>query len=294
MVYYADTSTSHHPRDLASVRNSVGEVTSYLEYSEDGLPTKIQRPNGQMVGFEYDSRQRLVSSTVRAASGPAETTRYEYDLVGQLIRLTAPDGSTLSYTYDDAHRLIGLRDRAGNSINFTLDAMGNIVRQEVKDPNGKLVAQTTRAFDALSRLQREQKSAKDPGARFEYDAVGNLTASIDPLGRVSKGTYDTFNRLIQQMLPAADATGKPAMIDYAYTPQDQLASVLDPRRLQTRYVFNGLGQPTALISPDTGTMSTQFDGAGSAIASLDAAGWTQDCLSLRRGGSRDRYRRQHV
>ncbi|UOD27739.1 RHS repeat protein [Massilia violaceinigra] len=272
MTYYADTTASHAPGDLASVRNSVGEVTIYLEYSEDGLPTKIQRPNGQMVGLEYGARQRLVSSTVRTISGQAETMRYEYDIAGQLIRTTAPDGSALEYTYDDAHRMTGLRDRAGNSINFTLDAMGNVVRQEMKDPNGKLVAQTTRAFDALSRLQREQRSATDPGARFEYDAVGNLTSSTDSMGRVSKGTYDTFNRLIQQALPAADAMGKPATIDYAYTPQDQLASVLDPRRLQTRYVFNGLGQQTTLISPDTGTTSTQFDGAGNVISNVDAAG----------------------
>ncbi|WP_166888591.1 RHS repeat-associated core domain-containing protein [Massilia sp. CCM 8734] len=272
MSYYADSSASHRPGDLASVRNGVGEVTTYLAYSEEGLPTKIAHPNGRIVESEYDPRQRLISSTVRAASTQAETTRYEYDVAGQLIRMTAPDGAVLEYSYDEAHRLTGLRDRAGNSINFTLDAMGNTVRQEVKDPNDKLVAQTTRAFDALNRLQREQKSANDLGARFEYDAVGNLTASTDPLARVSKGTFDTFNRLIQQTLPAPDATGKPAMIDYAYTPQDQLASVLDPRRLQTRYVFNGLGQQTALISPDTGTTSTQFDGAGNAISSLDAAG----------------------
>ncbi|HEX8615688.1 MAG TPA: RHS repeat-associated core domain-containing protein [Telluria sp.] len=272
MVYYADTSASHSPGDLASVRNSVGEVTSYLEYSEDGLPTKIQRHTGQIIGLEYGPRQRLVSSTIRDASGRAETTSYEYDLVGQLIRMTAPDGSALEYTYDDAHRMTGLRDRAGNSISFTLDAMGNIVRQEVKDPSGKLVAQTTRAFDALSRLQREQRSAKDQGARFEYDPAGNQTSSFDPMGRVTKGTYDAFNRLIQQALPAADATSKPATINYAYTPQDQLASVLDPRRLQTRYVANGLGQQTALISPDTGTTNMQFDGAGNMISSVDAAG----------------------
>ncbi|MCY0914226.1 RHS repeat-associated core domain-containing protein [Massilia antarctica] len=271
-IYYADTSASHAPGDLASVRNSAGEVTSYLEYNEDGLPTKIQRHTGQVVGLEYGPRQHLVSSTVREASGRTETTRYEYDVAGQLIRMTAPDGSALSYTYDDAHRMTGLRDRAGNSIGFTLDAMGNVVRQEVKDPGGKLVAQTTRAFDALSRLQREQRSAKDQGARFEYDPAGNQTSSIDPLGRASKGTYDTFNRLIQQTLPAADATGKPATIDYTYTPQDQLASVLDPRRLQTRYVVNGLGQQTALVSPDTGTRTTQFDGAGNVIASVDATG----------------------
>ncbi|MDQ1818149.1 RHS repeat-associated core domain-containing protein, partial [Massilia sp. CCM 9210] len=272
MVYYADTSASHHPGDLASVRNSVGEVTSYLEYSDDGLPTKIRYPSGQVVESEYGPRQRLVSSTIRDASGRAETTRYEYDVAGQLIRMTAPDGSALEYTYDDAHRLTGLRDRAGNSISFTLDAMGNAIRQEVKDPSGKLVAQSTRAFDALNRLQREQKSASDPGARFEYDAVGNLTASIDQLARVSKGTYDTFNRLIRQTLPAADAAGKPALIDYAYTPQDQLASVIDPRRLPTRYVVNGLGQQTDLSSPDTGSTHTQFDGAGNVIATLDGAG----------------------
>lgn len=274
MSYYADSSASHRPGDLASVRDGVGNVTSYLEYSDDGLPTKVQHPNGRIVESEYDPRRRLISSTVRVASGHAETTHYAYDLAGQMIRLTAPDGAVLDYAYDDAHRLVGLRDRAGNSIELTLDAMGNTMRREVKDANGKLVAQTTRVYDALNRLQREQKSPADPGARFEYDAVGNLTASIDPMARASKGTYDTFNRLIQQTLPAADASGKPAVIDYAYTPQDQLASVLDPRRLQTRYVFNGLGQQTALVSPDTGTTSMLFDGAGNLTSSLDAAGRT--------------------
>ncbi|RSZ59338.1 RHS repeat protein [Massilia atriviolacea] len=272
MRYYADSGASHRPGDLESVRNSVGEVTNYLEYSEDGLPTKIRRPNGQIVESDYGPRQRLLSSTVRADGVQAEVTRYEYDLAGQLTRMTGPDGAVLEYAYDEAHRLIGVRDSTGNSIDFTLDAMGNTVRQEVKDPAGKLVTATTRAFDALNRLQREQKSQADPGARFEYDAVGNLTASIDPMARVSKGTYDTFNRLIQQTLPAAGATGKPATIDYAYTPQDQLASVLDPRRLQTRYVLNGLGQRTTLISPDTGTTTAQFDGAGNLTSSLDAAG----------------------
>ncbi|MDQ1924315.1 RHS repeat-associated core domain-containing protein, partial [Massilia pseudoviolaceinigra] len=73
-------------------------------------------------------------------------------------------------------------------------------------------------------------------------------------------------------MPAGDATGKPALIEYAYTPQDQLASVIDPRRLPTRYVVNGLGQQTGLSSPDTSSTHTQFDGAGKVIATLDGAG----------------------
>ncbi|MNT78919.1 RHS Repeat protein [compost metagenome] len=68
--------------------------------------------------------------------------------------MTLPDGVYIDYSYDAAHRLTGMTDSAGSSIVYTLDAMGNRINEQVKDPSGQLVKQTTRVIDALNRIQQ--------------------------------------------------------------------------------------------------------------------------------------------
>ena len=55
---------------------------------------------------------------------------------------------------DDAHRLTSIADSLGNRIAYTLDAMGNRITEQVKDPKSVLARQTTRVYDALNRLQQ--------------------------------------------------------------------------------------------------------------------------------------------
>ncbi|MDL2357501.1 MAG: RHS repeat-associated core domain-containing protein, partial [Pseudomonadota bacterium] len=274
LTYYPDTTDTHTKGDIASVSNGAGEVTQFLEFSKDGLATRIKRPNGQITRLEYGPRQRLTESTVEGSGGISETTQFQYDDAGQLTRIVAPDGAAISYAYDAAHRLTDLHDAAGNTIHFTLDNMGNVVHQEVRGSGGDLVAQARRTFDALNRLQKEQRDGQDAGISYTYDRGGNLIAVADQLGRMTTQVFDGFNRVLAQTLPPA-TPGTPApVIGYGYSHQDQLLSVTDPRKLTTRYSVDGLGQQTSVISPDTGTAVTQFDGAGNPVSRSDAAGRT--------------------
>ncbi|MDB5936468.1 MAG: hypothetical protein JWQ01_3812 [Massilia sp.] len=61
------------------------------------------------------------------------------------------------------------------------------------------------------------------------------------------------------------------MLGLSYSNQDWLLAVTDPRKLTTKYIVDGLGQQTSIISPDTGTNISQFDGAGNPDYSVDAA-----------------------
>ena len=272
LTYYADTTDSHANGDLASVTNGAGEVTQFLEFSKDGLATRIKRPNGQTIELAYGPRQHLTASTVEGSGGISETTQYQYDDAGQLTRVIAPDGAAMSYMYDAAHRLTDLHDTLGNSIHFTLDNIGNVIHQEVRGPGGNLVAQAQRTYDALNRLQKEQREGQDAGTRYAYDRGGNLTSVTDQLGRVTTQVYDSYDRVLAQTLPPA-APGTPApVIGYSYSHQDQVLSVTDPRKLTTRYTVDGFGQQTSVVSPDTGTATTLFDAAGNPDARVDAAG----------------------
>jgi YD repeat-containing protein len=271
LTYYSDTTDSHTTGDLATVTNGAGEVTQFGEYRKDGLATNIKRPDGQTIKLEYGERQRLASRTVEDRRGASETTRYQYDDAGQLTRVTAADGASMEYVYDAAHRLTDLRDGAGNTVHFTLDNIGNVIRQDVRDPGGVLVTTAKRTYDALNRLQKEQRDEQDAGTSYAYDAGGNLTRVTDPLGRATTQVFDSFDRVMTQILPAPAPGVAAPVIGFGYSNQDELLSVTDPRKLSTRYTLDGLGQQTSIISPDTGTTATNFDGAGNPDFSTDSA-----------------------
>jgi YD repeat-containing protein len=130
------------------VTDALGHVTQIGRYNAHGQPEELTDPNGLITTLAYDARQRLTSLSVGS-----ETTTYTYDLAGLVTRVTGPDGAYLAYSYDDAHRLIGIQDQLGNTVTYTLDALGNRLQEDVRDPNGQLARSQSRIYDALSRLQ---------------------------------------------------------------------------------------------------------------------------------------------
>jgi YD repeat-containing protein len=139
--------------NLVSITNPAGHITTLSNYDANGRAGRITDPNGITTDMSYSPRGWLTSRVVSGAGGGAETTSYDYDGVGQLTQVTLPDGSSIAYTYDPAHRLTNIADSLGNSMTYTLDAIGNRVNEQVKDPNGTLARQTSRIYDALNRLQ---------------------------------------------------------------------------------------------------------------------------------------------
>jgi YD repeat-containing protein len=140
--------------NLLTITNAAGQVTTLSNYDANGRVGTITDPNGLTTNLSYLPRGWLIAKSVSAASGGSQLTSYQYDGVGQLKVVTLPDNSTISYTYDDAHRLTNIADSLGNSIVYTLDAMGNRINEQIKDPSGTLSRQITRIYDALNRLQQ--------------------------------------------------------------------------------------------------------------------------------------------
>lgn len=59
---------------------------------------------------------------------------------------------------------------------------------------------------------------------------------------------------------------------FGYDVLDNLLSVLDPKGLTTSYVYNGFGEVTSHVSPDTGTTLTTYDANGNMATKTDARG----------------------
>ena len=158
------TSYSYHPDNdadlgkrgnVASITNAANHTTFITDYNPHSQPTRIVDPNGVVTVLTYDPRMRLTSRTVGN-----EATVFGYDPVGQMISVNLPDGARLTYTYDAAHRLTAIADHKGNRIDYTLDAMGNRINEQMKDPAGVLVGNIARVIDALNRVQQVTGAAQ--------------------------------------------------------------------------------------------------------------------------------------
>lgn len=107
-----------------------------------------------------------------------------------------------------------------------------------------------------------------PATQFEYDANGNRTRIIDPLGRTTSYAYDALNRLVA----STDAAG--GVTALGYDGLNRLTAVTDPRGLTTAMTRDGLGNVTQLASPDSGITQSAYDSAGNLVSRTSALGQT--------------------
>ena len=147
----------------------------------------------------------------------------------------------------------------------SLDAMGNRIREETQDPQGRLAQLRRHEYDALGRLAKSI-GAQDQITQYEYDANGNHTRTTDPLAHITVNAYDALNRLIAITAPDKGYTL------LAYDGQDRRIRVTDPRNLVTAYTLDGLGNHLQTRSPDTGVTVSTYDAAGNEITHTDAKG----------------------
>ncbi len=272
--------------NLINITDALGHTTLITDHDASGQPTRIVDANQGITTLTYHPRGWLTSRTFNG-----QTTLFDYDNVGQLIKLTRANGAFTQYTYDAAHRLTDITDNLGNTLHYTLDAMGNVLKEEVKDDSGQLARVIQQEFDQLSRLLLSI-GGENQTQRFQYDANGNLTAqtdarqtptdrnaakTLDPLAQDNTvtSTYDALNRLIasihhQQSGDASDDLSN----QYDYNALDQLVKVTDANGAETHYTYNALGDLLTLNSPDTGITTYTYDAAGNRTRQTDAKGTT--------------------
>lgn len=94
----------------------------------------------------YDARGRLLA---QATGG--ETSDDAYTPAGLLASATLADGYRVTYSCDQTQRFIAAADNRGVLIQYILDAMGNRVREEVKDQAGNIALVTVFGKDGVYR-----------------------------------------------------------------------------------------------------------------------------------------------
>jgi RHS repeat-associated protein len=249
---------------LKKITNPLGHIVEITAHTGMGLPATIVDANGVTRQFTYDTRDRLISSTVVHASGNA-VTQFEYDPIGQITATVLPDGSRLEHVYNAARRLTETRNTLGEKIEYAYDAMGNVTSETIRAAGGSITYSMTKAYDELGRLLRIIR-AGGRTTTFGYDKNGNVVSELDARNHSTSFAYDALDRLVSTTNAINGVTTT------TYNALDQVTAVSDQRALTTGYVSNGFGFAIQTSSPDTGITVRQVDPAGNVTQSTDARG----------------------
>ena len=183
--------------------NAVGQKvlsTTYVYDADDRL-RQIRLPRGGVLKFDYDGLGRLiraedmfgnVETTVYGTNantitvtrlevepGGTRTTswHYEYDNRGRLEKVTLPGGADVAHIYDDRDLLRDRRDSLGVITRFRYGLLGE-VEETLFDPSGLAIK-----------------------SQYEYDLLGRLSRSVDPIGETTQWHRDTLGRVAAVLLP---------------------------------------------------------------------------------------------
>ena len=107
---------------------------------------------------------------------------------------------------------------------------------------------------------------------MQYDAVGNVVAEVDELGRTTRYFYDALNRRIRTELPLV-AAGTP-ILRYTYDAAGNLTKATDTLGRDTGYAYDGNNRMVEMTDAAGGVSSTVYDKVGNVVALVDALGRT--------------------
>jgi RHS repeat-associated protein len=261
-------------------------------YDAAGQMSSVTDRTGAKTSYVYDAAGRLSSmvtarGNVSGASASAFTWTYGYDKVGNRTSATDPAGRTTTYGYDADNRALSTTDPLGDRRSVTYDQAGNVISVV----NG-LQHVTALAYDANGRLKTQTESGRT--TKFEYDADGNLTAQVSPLGERTTYGYDDDGNQVSVTNPLGNVTGATAA-DHTWTygydaagnrtsvtdplgdkstthydGDDDVTSTADALGNTTGYVYDALDRVTEIDAADGGTTKYGYDTAGNIHTVTDA------------------------
>lgn len=278
-----------------------------MTYDVAGNKTVEVDENNHATLFQYDAMGRLVaqarhmgggyslSSSGQVTSIPSSDlkTQHAYDALGSKISVTDPRGGVVSTVYDALRRPITITDAVGavthleyraNSGGTAFDSSGFKPTRSV-DARGYV---TTVTYDALYRPVSKSSSYGSLTTQVattltEYDAVGNVVALVDPVGRRTETDYDALNRPWRVRYGITAPNTGQINADYGFTLNTFTSTGLkweavDEAGNSTTTGYDGAGRAVLVTMPAvddgsgtvrSGTVQTIYDAVGNVVATID-------------------------
>jgi RHS repeat-associated protein len=266
LVYDGLNRVTEQVRDMnGNEQIDSSDLKTVLGYNAVNSRTSQKDPRGYSSIFQYNDLQLLVTNIV---------TRPRSGLTNSYIPTVANDYVS-TFEYDFAKN-------AGGSV----FASSDIKPTKTIDPRGYVQEAT---YDAVyrstsSKMQYQLSPALYTSSTNTYDHVGNLKASVDPLGKRTEIDYDALNRPTVTRFAVATPGTTNSAYGYAqnyYTSTGLKWKVRDEEGRETTTVYDGAGRPTEVHSPtvdngygsnDSAVTESEYDEAGNVVAQINPLG----------------------
>ncbi|WP_169454351.1 LamG-like jellyroll fold domain-containing protein [Catelliglobosispora koreensis] len=181
------------PADATAIRTS-------WKLDQRGLPKSETNPNGHTTEYVFDEAGQLAISTA-----PEITTEQHQIVSGQVVTGTPANLFQMtSIAYNTFGEAVETKDPRGNHTYVERDRTGEVVSQWMPDytPLG-----SSTAIEAVSHT--------------EYDSMGRVKKTTDPLGHETSYQYDAYGQLWKVTAPDLGVT------EYTYDDNGQVTRVKD-------------------------------------------------------------------
>lgn len=257
-----------------------------------------QFPDGGMMEFAYDDKNRRVTLTERNGSkiihvhderyrntetiyedGTKE--HYLYNEKNQCISKTDRLGRTTRMAYDNRGNLTQMVDALKRRVNYTYDADCHLISVSINgkerlknhyDGKGNLIGTENLYGNRITVINngagRPETITYADGSVLEigYDENGNIVQLKDVTGNVTTYGYDALNRVIETVDANRNVTR------YTYDAADRVTTVTDAMGNQRAYTYNAGGKITAIRDFDGNTAEFIYNPLGKVETYTDKEG----------------------
>lgn len=260
------TSFTYNAARLVLTRTDpLGNVSRFTYDAAGRVLTSID-PLGNTVTNTYDARGNLLTTT--DATGGVQ--RFTYDAAGN--RLSAQDarGNTTNFSYSPAGVLTAVTDPEGNTSTLTNDAAGNLLtdRHTHTTQNGSSQVIWSYGYDAKGNGTRITSPVSSNPITVDWNAVGQIAGSTDPLGNQWQAQYDVVGNLSGRTI-----SGQPAL-QVSHDAEGRETGATLPGGGILQRDFDPVGRATRITLPATGAATQTWDASGRLTSRTDPIGNT--------------------
>ncbi|APE22633.1 MULTISPECIES: putative T7SS-secreted protein [Streptomyces] len=240
-----------------------------IEYDETGAPTAIVHHGGYHL--KLTTSDGRVTALHLAGAAPdcsdQEILRYGYTN-GHLTEVTNSCGVPVRFGYDSVGRLTSWTDTNGSRFDYVYDEQDRCTYQS--GTNGHL--ETSFTWDDVDPSTGLRVTTLTDGLgntkRHLINDLAQVVAEIDPLGAVTRFTYDRRNRLLSRTDPLGHVSS------YTYDEQGRLTLLERPDGRQARAEYDAAGFPIRITGTDGNVTRQTFDERGNRTSVTDPSGAT--------------------
>ncbi|MCC5832258.1 MAG: RHS repeat protein [Chlamydiales bacterium] len=175
-----------------------------------------------------------------------------YDAQERLISKTNPLGAKTTYTYDANHNVTSIAGpRPDQYREIAYDKANRPIRIANWQTDGTVII-TEKRYDKLGQVIEEIDPCGEI-TRFEYDALGRVTAVHHPDGAIERKEYDLLGNVIKEIDPEGYETTK------TYNPYGQPLSIHYLDGSEERFTYNAGGTIRSHTDKNGATTNYTYD-----------------------------------